>query len=209
MKRSEAQILGLKTYTTGMPCKNGHLSYRYTNNGSCAECINGASAKRDPKTFLDKANELKITALSVYNEGLKMITAHYENQMKMAEKLELEAVKQQQIQDEAQMLLQQKSLIMAKKTAEVQAQQERKAALKRMVTVNVFIHPDDKFEVKDGILQMTQRVCPHITLDDINHKNIVRGGVLYTLRCFPEHKDEILSVTNGMYNARNVVPTPQ
>lgn len=39
MKRSEALALGLSQFTTGKPCKNGHLSYRYTSSGSCAACI--------------------------------------------------------------------------------------------------------------------------------------------------------------------------
>lgn len=41
MERPEAKALGLKIYTTGRPCKNGHLTYRYTQSGTCAACING------------------------------------------------------------------------------------------------------------------------------------------------------------------------
>lgn len=39
MERLEAANLGLPTYTTGRPCKNGHLSYRYTKSGACSGCI--------------------------------------------------------------------------------------------------------------------------------------------------------------------------
>ena len=40
MERSEAIKLSLPRYTTGRPCKNGHLAYRYTQSGTCSECIN-------------------------------------------------------------------------------------------------------------------------------------------------------------------------
>lgn len=37
--RTEAKILGSKTYATGGECKNGHSSYRYTQSGACAICV--------------------------------------------------------------------------------------------------------------------------------------------------------------------------
>lgn len=37
--RKEAIAAGVGTYTTGKPCKYGHLSYRYTQSGSCAQCV--------------------------------------------------------------------------------------------------------------------------------------------------------------------------
>jgi hypothetical protein len=38
MKRAEAKLLGLKTYTTGKPCKHGHFANRYTTGAKCVEC---------------------------------------------------------------------------------------------------------------------------------------------------------------------------
>jgi len=35
--RCDAKKLGLKTYFTGKPCKNGHVSKRITLNGHCGE----------------------------------------------------------------------------------------------------------------------------------------------------------------------------
>lgn len=35
---TKARALGLKVYFTGKPCKNGHLSERWVNNGCCVEC---------------------------------------------------------------------------------------------------------------------------------------------------------------------------
>lgn len=36
--RAEAKVRGEKTYFTGMPCPNGHISVRQTSNGGCREC---------------------------------------------------------------------------------------------------------------------------------------------------------------------------
>lgn len=37
--RGEAKLRGLTQYFTGLPCKNGHLTYRYTSSGACSGCI--------------------------------------------------------------------------------------------------------------------------------------------------------------------------
>jgi hypothetical protein len=34
-----ARRLGLHSFTTGKPCKNGHVGPRYTKNGKCVECL--------------------------------------------------------------------------------------------------------------------------------------------------------------------------
>ena len=39
MERNEALKLLLNKYNTGRPCRNGHLSDRYTVSGSCIRCI--------------------------------------------------------------------------------------------------------------------------------------------------------------------------
>jgi hypothetical protein len=41
-------------YETGQPCKNGHIVYRYTKNGSCSACINGIRKGGKPPQFDDK-----------------------------------------------------------------------------------------------------------------------------------------------------------
>lgn len=38
MSRSEARVLGEKTYYTGKPCKYGHFAERSSSHGECREC---------------------------------------------------------------------------------------------------------------------------------------------------------------------------
>lgn len=40
--RKQAKEAGLKFYWPGEPCKNGHLTYRYTNSCCCRQCKNCA-----------------------------------------------------------------------------------------------------------------------------------------------------------------------
>lgn len=42
--RSEARSRGLSQYFTGIPCRNGHVTYRYTQSGTCSGCIRSYSA---------------------------------------------------------------------------------------------------------------------------------------------------------------------
>lgn len=66
MKRREAKTLGLEKYTTGKPCKNGHLAERYTVNGTCVEC--------SKKTYINADKELKrIMGLQYYHNNKEHI----------------------------------------------------------------------------------------------------------------------------------------
>ncbi len=51
IERPQAKFLGLDRYTTGRPCKNGHLTYRYTQSGTCSDCVNPKSPKEPPKQY--------------------------------------------------------------------------------------------------------------------------------------------------------------
>lgn len=45
ISRSDARTLGVIHYFTGEPCKHGHLSERYVNDGKCAQCVRNRVAK--------------------------------------------------------------------------------------------------------------------------------------------------------------------
>lgn len=40
MERKIAKLLGMIRYFTGKPCRNGHIASRFTQSGTCSECIN-------------------------------------------------------------------------------------------------------------------------------------------------------------------------
>jgi len=47
MKRSDAKFKKLDKYFTGKPCINNHISYRYTQSGTCSQCVNGNRVNPD------------------------------------------------------------------------------------------------------------------------------------------------------------------
>lgn len=68
IKTRKQAILDLENiYFTGKPCKNGHITYRYVQSGTCADCINsgrtivasGAKINRDER-LLAMAAAIKI-----------------------------------------------------------------------------------------------------------------------------------------------------
>ncbi len=55
INRKRAIELGLTTYFTGKPCKNGHICGRFIANKTCKECLRFSSAsRREDSQFLDK-----------------------------------------------------------------------------------------------------------------------------------------------------------
>lgn len=199
MERKEAKMLGLKTYMTGKPCKSGHLTYRYTSTGSCNQCINGIRNGGNSETFSKRANDLRMTALSTYNEALKSITAQYEYALASADKLDSRAAELRAIEEENNHKRLVHELKLTSMKIEAEKQQIRKEAVKRMVKLNVFIHPHDVVNAKEWLLEKAREVCPEITMQDINYRNKVQGGVLHEIRCFAEHQALILEETNKVY----------
>lgn len=60
--RKRAMIDGENTYFTGRPCKNGHMTYRYVQSGSCYDCVNGDRVKSDSPTAI--AREARLTEVA-------------------------------------------------------------------------------------------------------------------------------------------------
>jgi hypothetical protein len=52
MTREEAASQGLQRYFTGIPCKHGHISYRYVANTMCLTCVRERASpfKKNPYT---------------------------------------------------------------------------------------------------------------------------------------------------------------
>lgn len=209
MERKEAKLLGHTTYLTGVPCKNGHVAYRYTMSGSCSQCINGTRKGGDSETFSKRANELRMTALLTYNEGLKSITQHYETALTNATKLEERAAELRTINEETERKAALHALERDRMLRTKDVERERKEAVRKMIKLNVFIHPSDVVNAKDWILSKAREVCKDITMNDVSATNKFKSNVLYTIKCFPEHQDEIITATNKAYNAHNLVAVPK
>ena len=58
--RKTARALGLTSYYTGEPCKNGHTSYRYVQSGTCAQCIRASNGNPNAASNIAAANLARI-----------------------------------------------------------------------------------------------------------------------------------------------------
>lgn len=56
--REQAKQQGNKKFYTGVPCKNNHLSERYTNGGGCIDCLNEGTSRRIKRIY-SNPEELK------------------------------------------------------------------------------------------------------------------------------------------------------
>ena len=59
--RADAKKAGAPKYYTGIPCTNGHLSFRHTSFGQCGACLYEKGRARRPLTDLQtKENQKKV-----------------------------------------------------------------------------------------------------------------------------------------------------
>lgn len=71
--RAQAKANGAKTYFTGMPCRNDHLTYRYVQSGACAGCVaaaNGRDVAEAPAGSVLMKDEQVEVKLGVYEDQL-------------------------------------------------------------------------------------------------------------------------------------------
>lgn len=54
MSRGEAKLRQLTQYFTGIPCKHGHLTYRYTSSGACSGCIRAHNQPTYDQTMIER-----------------------------------------------------------------------------------------------------------------------------------------------------------
>lgn len=88
MKFAEAMNLGLKRYVPDEPCMRGHIAERILPNNACVECTKFLRKVRVPKREMEKATNIRITALNLLNARIKSAQAQYENALKLADKIE-------------------------------------------------------------------------------------------------------------------------
>jgi hypothetical protein len=220
--RSDAKMLGLNKYFTGIPCKNGHISERYTQTSVCQQCVNGVrnsassgqiyNLRLKADNLRNKSSELSILAIKNYSNAIaeaeriyKVTNDNAASLLKQAEELETKISELEnfltstensklETQIENQKLLEQK--------------QELRTVKSSLMTQRVLIIPEDKTHVESTLLALLQRHSPLLTLEDMRYRNKCEGGVMWTIKCHPDDVHEVLRITNEVYNRKvpNIVP---
>jgi hypothetical protein len=77
--RKQAIVDGDNIFYTGIPCANGHITYRYVQSGSCKDCIN---EPRNANFYKAKADTLRKKAEDILKEADRLETLGVEMNLK-------------------------------------------------------------------------------------------------------------------------------
>ena len=71
--RKEAMQTGMKKYWTGKPCRNGHLTLRYTNTGVCIDCAATHSSNQWQKVRHPSLRSYTSVRIKCHRDDIKLI----------------------------------------------------------------------------------------------------------------------------------------
>lgn len=180
--RKEAKSLNLLKYFTGKECVNGHLVERYTQSGSCCQCVNPMSKsprRKDSKTLSAMADNLELTALSDYNANLQRITTIYNNVLHKAAEYRKEA---------------EENAVLERQVPTVTPISDTlKAELNKLVTVWVPLKEENRDVEEAYYLSLLKSRCAEFTLKELRYRNRNKGGNWFEIRCYPDDMNIITS----------------
>lgn len=191
--RAQARHNGLGKYFTGVPCRNGHVAERYTQSGSCEDCIRQSRAIviSKPAEIIPAIEGEIITPSSVVrSERMEIIRRKVQiEETKLtlrAQDLALKAQREQRANVER---------------AERIERRERAAVVKsKLSEVNIVSSPED---YAGNVLMIwgfaAQRDC-RLKPEDMLVRQV--DEYRFRFRCFPEDRDEILRVTKETWDRR-------
>jgi len=82
---TEACRTGERHYFTGRPCKNGHISKRYTNGRACVDCVSANTAKRNKGIKQMKPLFVTVSVYSADDQKAVIDFANMLNKLKVAQ----------------------------------------------------------------------------------------------------------------------------
>lgn len=186
ISRNEAILKGLSKYFTGSTCRNGHISERYVQSGTCQECIRESR----PKSIIPA----RMIEILPPEQVMKLHLTRVEN-----DRLKID------LQNQRLLLAAQNMQLRLENRLRRQSKEHREIVCKaHLIDVYVFIDPNDFESVVTMIWGFALVREPTLRRDDIVSGRELKDN-RFVMRCFPGDKEEILRVTGEMYNARHGV----
>lgn len=182
--RAEARRAGLNRYFTGVPCKNGHVDFRYTASGACKGCIAVNNGRPSAFTIQDDpevlAAKIALDAATVaYSNAVRAAESRRQAQEQVERAARLEAVQSQR--EEMETL-----------AVGVKQRQEAKAQL---VQIRVRCYDADRDHVAVAVWALAVMRWPFLTQGDVDPKLLPKdktaGTGLYAFYC---HDGDISTV---------------
>jgi hypothetical protein len=212
INRNDAKLLGLNKFFTGVPCKNGHISERYVQSGSCQQCVNGErnvtqshNLKEKAQSLRDKSNLLSITSTKNYAAAIAEAERVYNLTSRNAAELLRQAEEIERKQAEVSEYL---TVTEDEKQRKASELRRKRDAQSQLISVYVMIKAGDKEAVEAALLPMLQARCDLLTIDDLRHRNKCQGGLRWEFKCHPEDFKEVVRITDEIYNGKSVPKPP-
>ncbi len=223
IKRSVARDLGKTIYYTGKTCLNGHLSYRYVQSGSCAECVNGAKTNVSNVSKAEKILRLRAEADILATKALiirRTVDA-------LEKTIETENAANNENRNLKRMLIEERrgrviDAELAKQERVAKRLREREIKHNKMITDALRKKALADFEkIKEPIrlnhvdqvqaLLMAYAIMrsPHLTISDLWLTTTPVHGVLYTMKAHREDSAAIRTQLRQWYSADSNVATIQ
>jgi hypothetical protein len=176
ISRNDARLQAMTLYFTGEPCKNGHISPRYVQSGTCRLCITGENPNR-PKVSEEKLEQSRI-------------------------KLALRQT-EVDLRRRATVLREERKLLAADRETRISQDRTeriaRRQALADMQTILIHLSDANITAYKATLLTFAQMRCPTLVLADVVLNVTPRPGQIYSFRCFPEHKADLYDIQNQLW----------
>jgi hypothetical protein len=189
--RSEAKKNGASQYFTNLPCRNGHITYRYTQSGSCSACINRPTEGNPiPNKERDERR-----------------AAEFELKLKREERKAQEALLSQQMQETRAERLRLKALELELKSSRRRQSEQAKHNLMNLTKfkTRVFLQDMGRFRqlVHAAALMRDPGIEAHRLWTDSPGTAGDGWTAVFTFACFPEDVDMLVKAGVAMFTATN------
>lgn len=192
--RKAAKLAGLNRYYTGVPCKKGHVDYRYTVSGACKSCIGESNGRfvltPDPEVVAAKV--ALDAAQAAYNEAVRQAAERRQQQIEADQAARAQALKDSRQQME----------VAAANT------KERTAAKAALVQVRVRLYEEDRANVAVAVWAMAAMRAPSLTMGDVDPQLIPRdraaGTGLFAFNCHAADVEAVQRLAADSIKARGI-----
>jgi len=195
--RKDAKAAGLNRYYTGLPCKNGHVDYRYTASGACKSCV-GESNGRFALTGVETEPEVVAAKMALdaaqaaYNEAVRVASERRQQQLAADE-----AARDQARKDSRQ-----------QREVDASQSRERAEAKGQLVQVRVRLYEEDRGHVAVAAWAMAAMRAPSLTMGDIDPQLIPRdktaGTALFAFNCYAADVEAVQQLSADSIRARGI-----
>ncbi len=196
--RAEAKAQGKNKYFTGVKCRNGHLAERYVQSSTCEECIRESRKIIIAGEVLPPSKETAIELLQPRSEIAEQRLALIERKLSIEERKL--ALKELRSEDRA--------LRLQDRQERKERQYRQSVKRSRLVNVCCCIYPSDYEMVLAILTAYAIARDPLLRAEDLVTARQMEDGIRRIMLCFPEDKEEILRITQEMYQSHFPKPAP-